>query len=136
MTLKGGCSCQAVQYEITSPEPVVALCHCVQCQAMSGTVFGTNLMVPASELHLSPSSTSAIKKWQRPGSSGATCTNSFCSNCGTTVFSQTEAENMKAMRFIKAGTLEDKKWLREHRPVMEINRPEGVGWVGDLVRQI
>jgi hypothetical protein len=103
---------------------------------MSGSGFSTNILVPADKLSLSPSSTDAIKTWQRKGSSGATCTNTFCGTCGSTVFSQTEEASMAGMRFVKAGTLDDKTWLSGHRPIMEINRAEGIEWVGEMVQKI
>lgn len=87
-------------------------------------ISSTNLIVPTTGLQLSPSSAQATTTWQRSGSSGATVTNSFCSSCGTTVFSQTAEPNMAALRFIKAGTLEDKDWLRQHKSMLEINRNE------------
>lgn len=113
-----------------------ALCHCNACQTSSSSAFSTNLVVPAALLSLSSSST--LKTFKRTGESGSEVTQSFCSNCGSTLFSQTAVEQAKDLRFVKAGTLKDegKEWLKKHPPAMENMADRGLGWAtGVLVKQ-
>lgn len=39
MTLRGGCECGAVQYEVADEFLYAANCHCSKCRAATGTAF-------------------------------------------------------------------------------------------------
>ena len=48
--ISGGCLCGAVRYE-SSAEPLgSAICHCTDCQHVSGSAFSVNVVVPASSV--------------------------------------------------------------------------------------
>lgn len=77
---------------------------------------------------------STIKTFHRVGDSGSDVTQTFCSNCGSTLFSQTENEQVKQLRFVKAGTLkaESKDYLSKHQPDMENKVDSGLGWATEV----
>ena len=84
----GGCMCRAVRYEATTPPSAFFLCHCRECQYVSG---GEPASVLVSE-------------------AGNRVTRLFCPTCGTPVFSELEAAPEIAI--VKAGTLDDARTLK------------------------
>ena len=42
MTLKGGCACRAIGYELTADPLIVHACHCRDCQRVTGSAFVVN----------------------------------------------------------------------------------------------
>jgi hypothetical protein len=57
------------------------MCHCLECQKRTGSVFGTQARFPRASVTIEGRTT----QWTRPGDSGELCTFSFCPVCGTTI---------------------------------------------------
>ena len=106
MSEKGGYLCG--QYSYTFPrEAVVSAhhCHCTDCQKMTGSGKATIIMVPTETL----ASTGELKTYTVTGTDGGRVTRGFCPTCGSQVLSY--LEGMDALKFIKAGTLENSDWV-------------------------
>jgi hypothetical protein len=64
-------------------EPVrVSICHCLECQRRTGSVFGTQARFPRTQVRIEGQSTI----WSRPGDSGGSVTFQLCPVCGSTVY--------------------------------------------------
>ena len=99
-TLRGGCNCGAVRYEIAAPPLAVIACHCTSCRRQSGAAFSVNLIVRADKMSVD----GALASWMDPDTeSGAPIERQFCAQCGSPIRSiPTAAPKMIAL---KAGTL-------------------------------
>jgi len=65
--------------------------------------------------------------------SGKPMTNSFCGDCGTTLWRHGDAfGGVDGMRIIKAGVLDDLAVINSVRPGAELFAPERVKWVAAL----
>jgi hypothetical protein len=102
----GGCLCGAVRYECNAEPMGMAICHCTHCQKVSGSAFSVNIVVPAPSVTWQGQSAS----YADTGESGKPLSRKFCRNCGSSLATETEA--LPGAIIIKAGTLDDKSWLK------------------------
>lgn len=99
-TLRGGCLCGAVTFEIAPPFQRMIHCHCSRCRKSSGTGHATNLVVAPAQLQwltgeegiarYKLSETESFGKW-------------FCSHCGSPVPRLTRNDTLVV---IPAGSLD------------------------------
>src|SRR5487761_1333981 len=78
----GGCVCGAIRYECSSEPRAMLNCHCRDCQQSSGAPFASGVVVPTPSITV----TGSPKSYTVRASSGAATTRSFCSNCGSPLF--------------------------------------------------
>jgi len=81
-TVKGGCLCGRVQYQVRGPFDTFHLCHCSQCRRSTGTAHAANIFTTEDRLEwicgeelikrFIPDEADVIGK-------------SFCSHCGSLV---------------------------------------------------
>ena len=77
---EGRCLCGSVTWELTG-EPYAAYnCHCVMCQKIHGTAFGTYYFVRADQFRWTSDTDSVIHYRSSPA-----VTRSSCDNCGSVV---------------------------------------------------
>jgi hypothetical protein len=105
-SFEGGCACGAIRYKASAEPAFVAHCHCKDCQKMTGAQMATVAGVAADAFSLEQGEP---KVYITKGDSGANVYRSFCSNCGSTLFSTADA--MAGMYFVEAGSLDDASWL-------------------------
>ena len=80
-TLKGGCLCGAVQYEISGEIQRFSHCHCRRCRKATGTGHASNVLVsPESSLTWSAGE-QLLKRYKVP--EAQRFYNCFCSQCGS-----------------------------------------------------
>jgi hypothetical protein len=84
MKINGGCHCGAITYEAEVDPSTVAVCHCTDCQTLSGSAF--RVVVPAKREGFRLL-TGEPKIYVKTGESGRKRVQSFCSNCGTPIYS-------------------------------------------------
>jgi hypothetical protein len=83
MRIDGRCHCGAISYEAeVNPENVV-ICHCTDCQTISGAPYRVNVPVMLSKFHV----LGAPKPYRKVGDSGNVVVTNFCSECGTALYS-------------------------------------------------
>lgn len=76
--IKGSCLCGQITFECDKAFSQFHLCHCTQCQKMSGSAHASNLFThPGNILWLSGEA--LVKRYDVEG---RTLTNAFCSQCG------------------------------------------------------
>ena len=82
------CSCGQLEVEV-SGEPVrISICHCLECQRRTGSVFGAQARFLSAEARINGQST----WWIRTADSGNRIVFHFCPVCGSTVYYLPEAE--------------------------------------------
>jgi hypothetical protein len=83
MRIDGGCHCGAVQFTAVIDPGRVVICHCTDCQTMSGAPYRVNVPVLTENFELEGELTS----YSKTGSSGSKITTTFCPRCGSPVYS-------------------------------------------------
>ncbi len=83
MQIEGGCHCGAIRYQGRVSPKLVTICHCTDCQTISGAPY--RVMVPVLlanlQLHGEP------KRYVKIGSSGDEVVTTFCGDCGSAIYS-------------------------------------------------
>lgn len=104
--VSGGCLCGGSTYHFDREQVISAHhCHCKDCQKMTGSGKATIVMVPTEALEAQ----GELKTYTVIGTDGAHVTRGFCATCGCQTMSY--VEEMPAIRFVKAGTLDDSSWV-------------------------
>lgn len=101
----GGCLCGHVRYSAAAEPVFVGVCHCKNCQKQTGTAFSVLVGIPNAALSLR----GKVKTFHGTGDSGQPVARTFCPECGSPLF--TEASSIPDVVFIKAGTIDDTRWL-------------------------
>ena len=103
MALRGGCACGAIPYELRDRPLIVHVCHCRDCQRITGSAFVINNWI---EEKCVAASGAAPRSFTLPGGSGKRHDVLFCDTCGTTVWSRYHIVTSPCL-FVRAGTLDD-----------------------------
>jgi hypothetical protein len=105
--ISGGCLCGAVRYEGNAEPLGAGVCHCTDCQHISGAAFSVNVVVPRSSVTFKGDS---LASYAYKGSSGKSLSRKFCRKCGSSL--ATETELLPTALILKAGTLDDTSWVK------------------------
>lgn len=76
------CSCGQLRLTCQGEPGRVSMCHCLECQKRTGSVFSTQARFPRDGVSI----TGHTSIWARQGDSGGTATFHFCPTCGATVY--------------------------------------------------
>jgi len=84
MKIEGRCHCGQITYEaIVDPEKVT-ICHCTDCQMLSGSAYRASVPAPRETFILRGG---APKIYIKTADSGTKRAHAFCPDCGTPVYS-------------------------------------------------
>ena len=92
MKVDGGCHCGNIGLRGRGRPPKVVICHCTDCQTLSGTAFRT--VVPTSG-HLKLLA-GTPKAYVKTGESGNKRVQTFCADCGSPIYSGPRARAPKS----------------------------------------
>jgi len=123
--IDGGCHCGAISYEAEIDPGKVAICHCTDCQTLSGSAFRTIVPVPDAAFDLLSGDP---KIYIKTAESGAKRIQSFCPDCGTPIYSTSVGDGPKDLS-LRLGTVRQRNdlppktqiWFRSAQP-----------WLSDL----
>jgi hypothetical protein len=125
MKIDGGCHCGFVTYEAEIDPEKVLICHCIDCQTLSGSAFRT--VAPTREDGFKLLS-GEVKTYVKIGASGARRPQAFCPECGSPIYATSEGDGPKVYG-IRVGTSHQR---HELVPVAQIWCRSAQPWVGDL----
>ena len=89
MKVQGGCHCGRVTYEAEVDPATVTMCHCTDCQMLSGSAY--RVSVPASR-HAFTLLTGQPKVYIKTAESGTQRAHAFCPECGAPIYSSAIAD--------------------------------------------
>ncbi|KAJ4137891.1 hypothetical protein NW754_001536 [Fusarium falciforme] len=102
-SVSGSCVCKKITYTYTGEPTTKAICHCRECQKLTGTAFTYNFLVPRENFKWtsgSPKSNSFVQE------SGAEIDYHFCPDCATILAKESEADMFKSFYCVPAGTID------------------------------
>jgi hypothetical protein len=99
-TIKGGCLCGAVSYEVSGEPIFVGHCACENCQKTGGGGHSTVAAFAESGLKVS----GAVTSYEGKGDSGQATVLQFCPKCGSRLF--TRPAMMQGSVIISVGTMD------------------------------
>ena len=101
MKVDGGCHCGNIRYEAEVDPATVVICHCTDCQTLSGSAFRT--VVPTKEGSFRLLS-GVPNVYIKTGESGNRREQTFCPNCGTPIYSGPVGDGAKVVS-LRVGTI-------------------------------
>jgi len=84
MKVEGRCHCGKITYEATVDPEKVYICHCTDCQTLTGTAYRITVPVPKEEFKLR---TGQPKIYIKTAESGNKRVQAFCPDCGSPIYS-------------------------------------------------
>ncbi|KAJ3543279.1 hypothetical protein NM208_g3661 [Fusarium decemcellulare] len=121
--MSGSCLCGDIKFTISGDPVAQALCHCLDCRRISGSVCSFNWVVPFQMLKVEGSP----KTYTNTANTGNEVTSHFCGNCGTTIWRDGPAS--QGLVYLKAGTIDDAALVNARPPVSEIFCKRRIEWV-------
>jgi hypothetical protein len=83
MDIHGSCHCGSIQYTARVDPARTAICHCTDCQSLTGSAYRVSVPADAGSFHLSAGKPSIYVK---VGDSGSRRAQAFCANCGSSLY--------------------------------------------------
>ena len=103
MKQNAGCSCGQLSISYDGQVAKTSICHCLECQKRTGSVFGVQSRLDRTKISAEGISTI----FRRTGDDGGIATFHFCPTCGSTVF--WEIDQMPGSVIVAAGAFADPK---------------------------
>jgi len=125
MKIDGGCHCGAITYEAEIDPDQVLVCHCTDCQTLSGSAFRTVVLTAPENFKLL---TGTPKTYVKTAQSGNKRAQTFCPNCGTPIYSAA-ADNTPGPLGIRLGTARQRASLT---PKMQTWVGSALEWTQEL----
>ena len=113
MKIDGACHCAAITFEADVDPESVVICHCTDCQTMSGTAFRTVIPASAETFRLVSGEPNAYVKTAESGNRRVMA---FCATCGTQLWACDEGSDPGRIS-IRAGTVRQREQLAPRRHV-------------------
>jgi hypothetical protein len=124
MQIDGQCHCGRVRYEADIDPQKVTICHCTDCQALTGSPYRVTVICSAGEVRLTGK---PPKVYAKKGENGLTRFQHFCEQCGSPLF--TSGEGGPDDWGIRWGSIRQRAELR---PVRQIWCRSAAPWISDL----
>jgi hypothetical protein len=107
MKIDGGCHCGNIRYEAEVDPGKVILCHCTDCQTLSGSAFRTVVQTIPGTFRLV---SGEPKVYVKTGASGNAREQTFCPECGTPIYSAPVGAGTKAVG-LRVGAIRQRDQL-------------------------
>ncbi len=125
MKIDGGCHCGFITYEADADPDKAAICHCTDCQTLSGAPYRASVpAAPEGFRFLTGEPASYVKVAE----SGNKRVQTFCRNCGSPIYA-TAFGDPTAILNIRVGTIRERDDLSPKRQVWTRSRQP---WTADL----
>ena len=121
MDIHGRCHCGKITYEAKIDPDHVGICHCTDCQTMSGAPYRVNVPVRAADFTLHGTPAEYIKM----PDSGKPRIQAFCPTCGTALYAVSvddrSSYNLRLGAILERAELPPRrrKWCRSALPWSE-----------------
>ena len=128
MKIDGRCHCGFITYEAEIDPEKVLLCHCTDCQMLSGSAFRTVAHTREGGFRLL---SGELKTYVKTSNSGTRRPQTFCPECGSPIYATSEGDGPKVYS-IRVGTSHQRHklmpraqiWCRSAQPwLAEVGAP-------------
>jgi len=107
MKIDGGCHCGSITYTAEIDPEKVRICHCTDCQSITGTAYRVVVPAPSAAFELRGGK---IKEYIKTAESGAQRAQGFCPECGTPIYSTNPTD--PKIYGLRVGTIRQRAELR------------------------
>jgi hypothetical protein len=85
MEIDGQCHCGQVTYQADIDPDKVSICHCTDCQSLTGSPYRVTVICSVDQLRMTGK---AAKVYAKIGDNGRTRFQHFCGECGSPLFTR------------------------------------------------
>jgi hypothetical protein len=125
MKIDGGCYCGYITYEAEADPERTSICHCTDCQRLTGCVFRTSVRATEGTFKIL---TGEPTVYVKTAESGAKRVQAFCPRCGSPIYAAPAGAEPKTYN-IRVGTARQRDQLV---PRVQIWCRSAQRWLGDL----
>jgi hypothetical protein len=123
--IDGSCHCGAIRYTATIDPAQVSVCHCTDCQTLTGSPYRVSVLCSPNDVKIVSGQTRAYRK---TGYSGRVRLQLFCGDCGTPLFACDENPNA-GIWSLRWGSITQRHDLK---PSRQIWCRSAEPWIGEL----
>lgn len=124
MKIDGRCHCGRITFEAEADPADARICHCTDCQVLSGSAFRTVIPTVAGGFTLTGD---VPKIYVKIAESGRRRAQAFCPDCGTHIYAASADEEAPGVYGVRVGTLRQRDeivprqqiWCRSAQPWLE-----------------
>ena len=125
MKVDGGCHCGHISYEAEIDLDRVVVCHCTDCQTMSGAPFRTVAFTAMDGFKLL---SGELKIYVKTAESGNKRQQSFCPECGTPIYASADEAGPRNYG-IRVGSIRQRAELI---PKLQVWTRSAQHWLADM----
>lgn len=114
MKIDGACHCGNITYEAEVDPEKMAVCHCSDCQTLSGTAFRTIVFTQESDFKLK---SGELKTYVKIADSGRQRAQTFCPDCGTPIYAGRIGDEGPPVYGLRVGAIKQRDQFRPFRQV-------------------
>jgi hypothetical protein len=129
MKVEGACHCGKIAYEAEVQPGTIGVCHCGDCQTLTGSAFRANISAPAASFRLLRGEP---RIYIKTADSGARRAHAFCPDCGAPIYA-CAVENPSSYS-LRVGALKQRYELG--RPAREIWTKRRLPWIAEMASGI
>ena len=123
MRIDGRCHCGYITYEADIDPAKTLICHCTDCQTLSGSAFRVHVYTREDSFRLL---SGALKIYVKTSESGNKRPQSFCPECGTPIYATAVGAGPKVYS-IRVGSIRQRDQLV---PNVQIWSRSAQTWIG------
>lgn len=112
MRIDGGCHCGAIRYEAEIDPDKVSICHCTDCQVLTGSPYRVTVFASTADVTME----GEPKVYAKTAQSGRKRLQAFCADCGAPIYATGEGE-AAAFMGLRWGTVRQRAELRPTRQI-------------------
>jgi hypothetical protein len=124
LKIQGACHCGDIAYEAVIDPQQVSICHCTDCQALTGTAYRVAVPALIENFQLRRGTP---KIYIKIGGSGAQRAQAFCGRCGSPLYAYA-IDNPKTYG-LRVGCIAQR---RELVPTLQLWCDSALGWTANI----
>lgn len=125
MHVDGKCHCGAVTYDAEIEPDEVGICHCRDCQRLTGSAFRATVSTPAGHFRLTGK---MPRLYEKRADNGALRLQFFCGDCGSPIYTTGVGKDAETVG-IRWGSINQRGDLK---PQHQIWCRSAVGWLDEI----
>lgn len=125
MKVHGSCHCGAIRFEADADPQKTGMCHCTDCQSLTGSAFSLFLQVPKEQFRLT---SGEPKIYVKTAESGNRRAQAFCPNCGTRLWASADEKDPPIFN-LRMGAIRERSELP---PRMQVWCRSALPWINDI----
>ena len=125
MKVDGKCHCGNISYQAEIDPDQVYICHCTDCQSISGSPFRWAVNIPKENFRLLSGSPKTYVKYAESGDENHQV---FCPDCASPIYSTSSRDDWKSFN-LRLGTVRQRADLE---PKLQVWHRSAQTWVSQL----